>query len=314
MRPFAFICPECRAPLLTLERALACDNGHTFPRHNGMYELLPRSVSALTAEEARYHAEQKETWAEQNQLHAVRNLHFHQSFVRAVAARCGAASRILEIGGGVGFDLKLFLEANPEFEAYVFSEISEELLMFAASEIRSSRVTFCTLDAQRVPFAEHQFDCVFMVAALHHFPDVTEPLNEMVRVLRPGGLIGFGLEPNRWWLKLLRNVRWLIRRIFPYKEHSAADEEAIGLDFGDYQSLAERHHLKLVWSEPVWLICGFVHYGLEFVYRVLRLRKRVRLPVVFERSLMRIDKSLLSIPGFRRLCWHNSVLYQKIEN
>jgi SAM-dependent methyltransferase len=311
MRPFAFICPECRAPLSALDSILVCDNEHTFPYRNGMYELLPRAVSALTAQEAKYHAEQKETWVEQNQLHAVRNLHFHQSFIKALAVRCGAASRILEIGGGVGFDLKLFLEANPEFDAYVFSEISDELVTFAASETRCSRVTFCTLDAQRVPFAEHQFDCVFMVAALHHFPNVTEILNEMVRVVKPGGLIGFGLEPSRWWLKLLRNMRWLIRSVSPHKEHSAADEEATGLDFEDYQNLAERHHLKILWSEPVWLICGFVHYGLEFVYRILRLPKRVRLPVILERSLIKIDSGLLSIPGFRRLCWHRSVVYRK---
>jgi SAM-dependent methyltransferase len=274
-------------------------------------DLLPKSLSALTAEEGEYHAEQKETWVEQNQIETVRALDAHQTFLKRVADQCHKSSRILEIGGGVGFDLKLFLQMIDDFQVYVFSEVSVELATFAGSELRRDNIVMCTLDAQRIPFAENQFDCVFMVAAFHHLPDMNEALSEIARVTKRGGLIGFGIEPNRWWLALLRRSRGLLRVLFPQKTHSAADEEALGLSRADFEDLAKRHNLRILRLEPVWFLCGYLHYGLEFLYRMLRLKKRLKLPTFVERIFVVTDRILLKVPGVNRLSWHHSVICQK---
>ena len=307
-----FACPECRGTLKRTDMTLSCKNRHVYPIRGGVHELLPKSVSALTVEEARYHAEQKTTWAEQNQIETLRNLQYHRSLLRVIADRSIATSSILEIGGGIGFDLELFLEMKPEFENYIFSEVSEELVAYVASRFKSPNITCCTLDAQRIPFADGQFDCVFMIAALHHLPDIGGTLNEMARVTKVGGVICCGIEPSRWWLKLLGRLKWLIRALLPQKEHSAADEQADGLSARDFVRFGEMNKLRLLRCEPVWLFCGFIHYGLEFVYRFFRLKKRIRLPIVLEKFIVQTDSMLLRFPGIRNLSWHNSVIYQKL--
>lgn len=312
MTVLKFACPECRETLDRAEKTLSCKNQHVFAIRAGVYDLLPRSVSALTLEEAKYHSEQKETWAEQNQIYTERNLSCHRSLLDAIAAHSTATSNILEIGGGVGFDLRLFLEMHPRFQHYVFSEVSEELVAAVASRFPSSAITCCMLDAQRIPFADGQFDCVFMIAALHHLPDMSGALGEMARVTKTGGVICCGVEPNRWWLSLMRRLKWLIRTVLPPKEHSAADEQAEGLSAQDFVRLGEMNKLKLLRCEPIWLLCGILHYGLEFTYRLVRLKKRLQLPTPIERAMVRMDRVLLRIPGLRNLSWHHSAIYQKL--
>ena len=312
MPELAFACPDCRGALSREGMRLLCHNGHEFAVRNGMYHLLPKSLTPLTASEAAYHAEGKTTWAEQNQIETLRNVHFHRSFLREIANRCTATSCLLEIGGGIGFDLNLFLQLKPDFETYVFSEVSQELVAYAAGEVKSDRVIYSALDAQRIPFAEGQFDCVFVVAALHHLPDASAGLQEMARVTKRGGFICCGIEPNRWWLSALKQSRWLLRKVLPEKDHSLADEQALGLRPRDYVDLGRANQLRLLWFEPVWFLCGFIHYGLELAYRLFRLQRRIRLPVIVERFVVQIDNILLRLPGIRNLSWHNSVIYQKL--
>jgi len=53
-------------------------------------------------------------------------------------------------------------------------------------------------DATRLPFQEGLFDRVFCVATLHHLPEPERGLQEMVRVLKPGGLFCI-VEPKRFY-------------------------------------------------------------------------------------------------------------------
>jgi ubiquinone/menaquinone biosynthesis C-methylase UbiE len=304
------VCPECRS-VLSFNGALHCNNGHEFRCFGGVWDLLPKSLAALTAEEGKYHADQKATWVEQNQIDTLRNLDVHRSFLKAISAQLNRSSRILEIGGGVGFDLKLLLEIVKSFDVYVFSEVSLELVTFAALEVQADKVAFCTLDAQRIPFADHEFDCVFMVAAFHHLPAMSETLAEIARVTKPAGFIALGIEPNRWWLALMKHSRWFLRTILAQKAHSAADEEALGLARADFEELARVHDLRILRFEPVWLLCGCLHYGLEFLHRMLRSKKRRKVPAVLERLFIATDRILLKIPGVRQFSSHNSVIYQK---
>jgi ubiquinone/menaquinone biosynthesis C-methylase UbiE len=305
-----FVCPECGGAL-KINTELRCGNGHEFQSHGGLWDLLPKSLSKLTKEEGRYHADQKETWVEQNQINTARNLDVHRSFLKFIADRCHPSSQILELGGGVGFDMKLFLQTVRSFQLYVFSEVSLELLVFAQSEVPSDNILFCTVDAQRIPFAENQFDCVFMVAAFHHLPNMDEAVSEITRVTKSGGLIGFGIEPNRWWITVLKRCRSFLRTILGEKKHSAADEEALGLNRADYEELATRHGLTILHLEPVWFLSGYLHYGLELLHRSLRLKKRITLPIRVERLFLAADRIIVTVPGLRRLSWHTSVVYQK---
>jgi SAM-dependent methyltransferase len=78
--------------------------------------------------------------------------------------------------------------------------------MFEAGEISDPRGTGAVQgDALRLPFPDGVFDRVIAAEVLEHIPDDTDAMRELVRVLRPGGLMAvtvprFGPELVNWAL------------------------------------------------------------------------------------------------------------------
>jgi ubiquinone/menaquinone biosynthesis C-methylase UbiE len=68
-------------------------------------------------------------------------------------------------------------------------DISSEMLAVARRKGFPSCVSFVQADMQRAPLRGGSFDRVICNAAFAHFPDRQKALREMVRVLRPGGLL-----------------------------------------------------------------------------------------------------------------------------
>ncbi|MBN1384726.1 MAG: class I SAM-dependent methyltransferase [Elusimicrobia bacterium] len=311
MRDLELICPECKSGLISNNTQLSCSNNHTFYIKNGVFNLLPKSLDEVTCNDAYYHAAQKETWVEQNQIDAQRNLFFHKRIVKFISTRSNEKSNILEIGGGVGFDLELFLNTKVAFSNYIFSEISNEMLSYVSERINNNIITYCCIDAKNIPFKKNQFDFVYMIAAFHHFTDTHKALEEMIRITRNGGYILFGIEPNKRWFRLVSVMKGFFRKILPQKRHSPADEKTEGFTANDFKEMGESWGLKLIKLESVWFFCGFIHYGLEFLYRMFHLKKRVRLPLFLEKIFIYLDKCLFIFPGIKNLCWHYTAIYQK---
>jgi len=304
-------CPDCRRPLAPAAGGLGCAAGHEFPIRRGVYCLLPSSPSETLLGDATYHGALAEQWVELAQMNTRRNLVFHRRVAEFIAEHATPRSTVLELGGGTGFDLQLVLEAGARFDTYVFSEISEAQVVYVAGRVSDRRVRYFTMDASRLPFADGQFDFIYMVGALHHLPDAEAAVAEMKRVARDGAHLIYAIEPNRrMFLALKRAVR-RVRRLLPAKAHSPADEEAEGFLISDFEAIARRRELTLVGVEPVWLLCGVAHYGLEFLFRALRLPRRIRLPGLVESAIIGLDRFLLRLPGARRFSWHYTVIYRK---
>jgi SAM-dependent methyltransferase len=79
-------------------------------------------------------------------------------------------------------------------------------LDYAQQEVETTRATFAAMyqageldpnsftgvvrgDATRLPFADATFDCIVTSEVLEHIDDDVSALNELVRVLRPGGVL-----------------------------------------------------------------------------------------------------------------------------
>lgn len=60
-------------------------------------------------------------------------------------------------------------------------------MLTAPSAFRSPRVSRVQATAACFPFAQASFDAIGVALTLGHVPDLSEPLTEMRRVLRPGG-------------------------------------------------------------------------------------------------------------------------------
>ena len=97
---------------------------------------------------------------------------------------------VLEIGCGTGIFSRYFAETGATVTSM---DISPELIEQAKKET-TAPVTYLIGDAERLQFPESSFDVVAGSSILHHLdPDVA--LEEIYRVLRPGGRLAFA-EPN----------------------------------------------------------------------------------------------------------------------
>lgn len=106
--------------------------------------------------------------------------------VRAMKLPAGA--RILEIGCGRGIALPVFDRlCSPR--RLVGLDIDGELLMEAADNLREhgARAELCCGDVRRMPFDDESFDVVIDFGTLYHIARSPAALDEIARVLAPGG-------------------------------------------------------------------------------------------------------------------------------
>jgi len=103
--------------------------------------------------------------------------------------------RVLDIACGTGHLLRMLGAALPD-EARLFGVDLSPHYIARAREVlpRELDVSLLCDDAEKLPFRDASFDAVTNVFLLHEVPsDVRERvLSEMVRVLRPGGLLVIG--------------------------------------------------------------------------------------------------------------------------
>lgn len=314
MRDLELICPDCRSGLISDNNKLYCGNNHSFPNAGRVYNLLPHSIDKTTLDDAIYHESQKEDWIELNQITSLRNTFFHKKITDLVAGISSDESNILEIAGGAGYDMELFLTAKPAFNNYVISEISEGMLSYVSKKVnQNNAISYCCLDCHKIPFEKKQFDVIYMVAALHHFSDLKSALEEIVRVTKNKGFIIFGIEPNRNLFIALSKLAKSLRKIMPRIKHSPSDEKTDGFTDESFTKIAAEYNLRLLKLEPVWFACGFLHYGLEFIFRLFRLKKRIQVPAYLERLFIYFDNWVFFIPLMKKFCWHYTAVYQKNE-
>jgi ubiquinone/menaquinone biosynthesis C-methylase UbiE len=90
--------------------------------------------------------------------------------------------RLLDLGGGTG---RVALALRREVDEIVVTDISMGMLKKAP---RSTLEPACC-SSEDLPFPDDSFERVILVDALHHVLDQAVTAREMLRVLKPGGLL-----------------------------------------------------------------------------------------------------------------------------
>ena len=98
-------------------------------------------------------------------------------------------SRVLEAGCGVGAQTVLLVRNSPQahFTCVDLSAESLELAKAAARGVGVTDATFRAADLFQLPFDADGFDHVFLCFVLEHLRDPGRALQELRRVLKPGG-------------------------------------------------------------------------------------------------------------------------------
>ena len=100
--------------------------------------------------------------------------------------------RVLEIGVGLGTDLKQFARAGAECHGADITDTHLELTR-RNFELEGLPVDLRKADATQLPFPDGFFDCVYSFGVIHHIPDVDAVVSEVARVLKRGGVFQVGV-------------------------------------------------------------------------------------------------------------------------
>lgn len=116
-----------------------------------------------------------------------------------------AGRRLLEIGCGMGTDLARFARNG----ATVFAvDLTPRHLVLSRARLTGECVPprLARGDAERLPVRDATFDVVYSFGVLHHTPGIGAAIDEIHRVLRPGGQLVLGLYHRHsvfYWLNTI---------------------------------------------------------------------------------------------------------------
>lgn len=119
-----------------------------------------------------------------------------------------AGNRLLDVGCGKGRYARVLLDQNPS-ASLTGLDISEVMLHSVPADI--GKVSGIMTD---LPFAGESFDGVYATESLEHAVDIGRAIDEMCRVLRPGGKLAIIDKNAEHWGKLKTPAweRWFNRR------------------------------------------------------------------------------------------------------
>jgi demethylmenaquinone methyltransferase/2-methoxy-6-polyprenyl-1,4-benzoquinol methylase len=127
---------------------------------------------------------------------------WRRALVRAIDPDPG--QRVLDVATGTG----LVASELARRGADVVGLDQSEQMLAQARERLGDRVTFVHGEAERLPFADAEFDALTFTYLLRYVDDRAATMRELARVVRPGGRIGMvefgvpGAPPLRalWWV------------------------------------------------------------------------------------------------------------------
>ncbi|HAV23852.1 MAG: hypothetical protein A2X67_10190 [Ignavibacteria bacterium GWA2_55_11] len=122
--------------------------------------------------------------------------------------------KLLEIGCGLGTDLVQFARGGAIVTGVDLTPASAELVRRRLALYGLSG-TAQVADAERLPFADGSFDVVYSFGVLHHTPNTAKAVDEVYRVLRPGGKIiimlyhktSMHVQLGTWYARLKKKLR-----------------------------------------------------------------------------------------------------------
>jgi SAM-dependent methyltransferase len=141
------------------------------------------------------------------QLHALRHHELERALAWFPAPReAGRTRTVLEIGAGTGHQARLIGERG-----YAITAVD-----LASSHYAGDRVhPVIDYDGRRLPAGDASFDVVFSSNVLEHVRDLDAFLDEIARVLVPGGIAVHILPTPAWrFWSTFTHYGWLAKRLY----------------------------------------------------------------------------------------------------
>ena len=143
-------------------------------------------------------------------------------------------AQVLDIAGGTGDLAQAFARSAGKTGRVVLTDINEAMLRTGRDRLLDAGLALdaITCDAEKLPFANEQFDVVSVAFGLRNMTHKDVALTEMCRVLKPGGKL-LVLEFSRVAKPLAKAYDWYSFNLLPKLGRWIAGDEA------SYRYLAE---------------------------------------------------------------------------
>lgn len=194
----------------------------------------------------------------------------NDSGYRIMSAIDLTGKRVLEIGAG---DIRHMPYWNGTPVEYILADISEEMMQMAVPRLENRGISVRALPLQReqaLPLPDASVDVVVSFYSLEHLYPLRPYLEEMLRVLKPGGIL-VGAIPAEgglaWGLgRMLTSRRWFRKNtsidpdmIICWEHPNFADQIVVELDRLFERNLLRRWPLPFVPLLDANLIFSFVY-------------------------------------------------------
>jgi ubiquinone/menaquinone biosynthesis C-methylase UbiE len=157
--------------------------------------------------------------------------------------------RVLDVGCGTGAVADIVLEDGAQ--QAICGDISWLMLVEGMSkgDGGDGRYTFCQLDAEDLPYVDNSFDAVVSGMTFGMLPDQQRVVDEMVRVVKPGGLVSIGAHgPEHYWEAIDASFRCIDKRyVLGYRIEWWPREEEEMRDLLERAQLEEVESRRVIW-------------------------------------------------------------------
>lgn len=310
-------CPSCRGNLEIAPDRTTCSRcGLFFGEAGGLPDFLPPDSPPLTISEREHYTEKVDYYLRMHAAWCGSPFYrfYHRKFLEDFH-NLPSGSLILEIGCGLGNDgLELLRSGYRVVETDVSpGQLAEAQRLHRERGFESSSAHLLA-DAASLPFADASFDGVLMVASLHHLPDPGRALREVRRVLRSGGLLVLGTEPNDWQNRtiyplgkiFLRILRAVTGRGHDLSEAvSEADKLTEGFSGVALKRLLHEAGFQRVELKPAGYLSAAVFFFSTELSHLLGTNIRL---FPLERLAIPLDERLGRLPVLSRYPWHWNAL------
>lgn len=165
-------------------------------------------------------------------------LHEYKSFT---------GKKVLDVGCGNGYVLSKYAQEGAQVFGVDITETGIDLCKKRFGYL-GLQGDFRVANAEKLPFEDETFDCVCSMGVLHHTPDTPGAVDEIFRVLKPGGrLIVMFYHRNSAWYR----IRMPLESILTGKSISQLVNEVdgVGNPKGDIYSKKELKELLHQFSQ-----------------------------------------------------------------
>jgi ubiquinone/menaquinone biosynthesis C-methylase UbiE len=156
-----------------------------------------------------------------------------------------AGKKTLEIGLGQGADSMQLIDRGAD---YYGIDLTDESVRRVKERFRLFDKKFSDVrvaNAEHIPYADDSFDIVYSHGVIHHSPQMAAIVNQIYRVLRPGGqavIMVYHRNSFNYYVSigLLRRAGLMLMQVFPFLAKPVSNVTGESVD----RINRHKHHLK----------------------------------------------------------------------